>query len=74
MVWHLYSAFSMYVHIQMRFKTLSGGPFDRLLDGAMHNLNVTSRIHRCPQNTMSETRPQHQELHALLFTNSVWVI
>ena len=40
----------------MRFKTLSGGLFGRLLDGEMDNLNVTSRIHRCPQNTMSETR------------------
>ena len=30
------------------------GDFARLLYGAVHNLcNVTSRIHRCPQNRMS---------------------
>ena len=29
---------------------------------------VTSRIHRCPQNRMSDARPQHRELHALLLS------
>ena len=44
------------------------GDFARLLYGSVHNLfNVTSRIHRCPQNRMSDARPQHQELHALMF-------
>ena len=28
---------------------------------------------RCPQNRMGDARPQHRELHALLFMNSVWV-
>ena len=51
------------------------GDFARLLYGAVHNLfNVTSRIHRCPQNRMSDARPQPRELHALLFTNNVWVL
>jgi len=36
-------------------------------------LNLTSRIHRCPQNRMSDAWPQHRELYALLFTHSVWV-
>ena len=36
--------------------------------------NVTSRIHRCPQNKMSDARPQHRELRALHFTNNVWVL
>ena len=58
----------------MRFTTLCGGRFARLLNGAGHNLNRTSRIHRCAQNSMSEARPQHWELHALLLTNSVWVL
>ena len=44
------------------------GDFARLLYGAVHKLfNVT----RCPQNRMSDARPQHQEFHALLFTISV---
>jgi len=35
------------------------GDFARLLYGAAHNLfNVTSRIHRCPQNRMIDARPQ----------------
>ena len=46
------------------------GDFARLLSGAVHNLfNLTSSIHR-----MSDARPQHRELHALLFTISVWVL
>ena len=53
-------------NIQMRFTKLCGD-FARLLYGAVHNLfNVTSRIHRCPQNRMSNARPQHRELHALM--------
>ena len=49
MVLHSYSAFLYgYIHIYL-------GDFARLLYGPSHNLfNVTSRIHRCPQNRMSE--------------------
>ena len=51
------------------------GDFGRLLYGAVHNLfNVTSSIHRCPQNRMIDARPQHRELHPLLFSTSVWVL
>ena len=53
------------------------GDFARLLYGAVHNLfflNVTSRIFRCPQNRMSDAIPQHREIHALLFKNSVRVL
>ena len=49
----------------MRFKHFVGD-FARLLYGAVHNLsNVTSRIHKCPQNRISGARPQHRELIAL---------
>ena len=49
----------------MRFKHFVGD-FARLLYGAVHNLsNVTSRIHKCPQNRISDARPQHRELNAL---------
>ena len=64
----------IYLHIQVPFTTLCGRLFTRLLDGAVHNLNVTSRIHRCPQNRISEAGLQYRELHALIFTNSVWVL
>ena len=51
------------------------GDFAGLLYSAVCNLfNVSSRIHWCPQNRMSDARPQQRELHALLFTNSVWVL
>jgi len=75
MVLHLYSAFSMLIYSNAIYNTL-WGTFARLLYGAVHNpfSNVTSRIHRCPQNRMSDARPQLRELHALLFTNSVWVL
>ena len=49
------------------------GDFARLLYGAVHNLfSVTSRIHRCPQNRMSDGRPQHQELHVLVGVGCVF--
>ena len=55
----------------MRFTTLCGGLLpDCFMAQFTIFFNVTSRIHRCPQNRMSDARPQHQE-HALLFTNSV---
>ena len=51
------------------------GDFAKLLYGAVLNLfNATSRIHRSPQNIMSDAKPQHRELHVLLLTNSVWVL
>ena len=62
----------------MCFTTLCGGLCQTALSGAVHNVffffYVTSRIHRCPQNRMSDATPQHRELHALLFMNSVWVL
>ena len=76
MVIHLYSAFSMWIYSNALYKHFVGD-FTRLLYGTVHNLflvNVTSSIHRCPQNRMSDARPQHRELHALLFTISVWVL
>ena len=58
----------------MRFTNIVGD-FARLLYGAVHNLfDVTSNIHRCPQNRTSDARPQYRELHALLFPTSVWVL
>ena len=70
MVMHLYSAFSMWIYSNALYYTLWG----TLPYGAVHNRsNVSSSNHRCPQNRMSDTRPQHRELHALLFTISVWV-
>ena len=71
MVMHLYSAFSMWINSKCALQHFVGN-FARLLYGAVHNLfYVTSRIHRCPQNRMSDARPQHQERHALLFTKCV---
>ena len=57
-------------------RALSGCGIMVMVYGAVHNLfSATSRIHRCPQNRMSDARPQHREvLNALLFTNSVWVL
>ena len=75
MVMHLYSAFSIYVHIFKYALQHLVGDFARLLYGAVHNLfSATTSIHRCPQNRTSDARPQHRELNALLFTNSVWVL
>ena len=49
MAWYsIYVAHFQCIYIQMRFTTLCGGLFARLLDGAVHNLNQTSRIHRYP--------------------------
>ena len=63
----------MWIYSNALYNTL-WGTFARLLYGTVHNFfNVTSRVHRYPQNRMSDARPQHRELHALLFTNSVWV-
>ena len=40
------------------------GTFARLLYGAVHNLyNLTTRIHRCPQNRMSDARLQHRKVY-----------
>ena len=74
MAMHLYSAFSMWINSKCALQHFVWD-FARLLYGAVHNLfNVTSSIHRCPQNRMSDARPQHRELHALLFSTSVWVL
>ena len=74
-VLHLYSAFSIWILIFKSALQHFVGDFARLLYGAVHNLfNVPSRIQRCRQNRMSDARPQNRELHALLFTNSVWVL
>ena len=74
-VLHLYSAFSVWILIFKSALQHFVGHFARLLCGAVHNLfNVPSRIHRCPQKRMSDARQQHLELHALLFTYSVWVL
>ena len=63
------------INKEMNKSILFVGDFARLLYGAVHNLfNVTSSIHRCPQNRMSDARPQHRELHALLLSISVWVL
>ena len=59
----------------MRFTTLCGGLCQVQLYDAVHNLfNVRSRIHWGPQNKIEFARPQHRDLHGLLFTNSVWVL
>ena len=72
--WYWYSIYIarfLCMYIQMRFTTPCGGLFARLLDGAVHNQNVTRRSHRYhktpEQNRMSEATPQHREPHALLF-------
>ena len=74
-VLHLYGAFSIWILIFKCALQHFVGDFARLLYGAVHNLfNVPIRTQRWPQNGMSDARPQHREVHALLFTNSVWVL
>ena len=72
MVLDLYGAFSMWTYSNALYNTL-WGTFARLLYGAVNNLffYVTSRIHRCPQNRMTDARPQHRELHAHKKTTQV---
>jgi len=72
----IYIAHFLCEYIQMRFTTLCGGLCQTALWCSSQSffLNVTSRIFRCPQNRMSDARPQHRELHALLFLTSVWVL
>ena len=63
MLLHLYSAFSIWIYSNALYNTVED--FSRLLCGSVHNLfTVTSRIHSCPQNRISDARPQHRELHA----------
>ena len=64
MVMHLYRAFSMWIYSNALLQHFVGD-FSRLLYGA---------VHRCTQNGMRDARPQHRELHALLFTNSEQVL
>ena len=71
----IYIAHFLCEYIQMRFTTLCGGLCQTALwRSSQPFFNVTSSIHRCPQNRMSDARPQHRELHALLFSTSVWVL
>ena len=74
MVMHLYSAFSTWIYSNALYNTLWGTLLDCFMAQFTIFFYVTSRIHRCPQNRMSDARPQHRELHALLFTNSVWIL
>ena len=74
MVMHLYSAFSMWIYSNGLYNTLWGTLPDYFMAEFtifFFFFNVTSSIHRCPQNRMSDATPQHQELHALVFTISV---
>ena len=50
----------------MRFTTLWGGLLPDCFMARFPIFNLISRIHRCPQNRMSDARPQHRVLHALL--------
>ena len=67
-VMHLYSAFPMWICSNALYNTLWGTLPDCLMAQFTIFFNVISRIHRCPQNRMSDDRPQNRELHALLFT------
>ena len=70
----IYIAHFLYGYIQMHFTTPCGRLLPDCFMAQLQSFNVTSRIHRCPQNRMSDFRPQHREPHALLFTHSVWVL
>ena len=76
MVLHLYSAFSTWIYSNALYNTLLGTLPDYFMAQFLILFNLTSRIHRCLQNRINESddRPQNRELHALLFTNSVWVL
>ena len=50
----------------MPFTALCGGLFPECFMAQFTIFNLISRIHRCPQNRMSDARPQHLVLHALL--------
>ena len=51
----------------MRFITICGGLLpDCFMAQFTIFFNATRRIHRCPQNRMSDARPQHRELYALI--------
>ena len=53
----------MYIYSNALYNTLLG-TFAGLLDGAVHNLNLTSRIHRCPQNRMGVVK--NLQVHEML--------
>ena len=67
-VLHWYSAFSIWIYSNALYNTLWRTEPDCFMAQFTIFFNVTSRIHRCPQNRMSDVIPQHLELHALLFT------
>ena len=50
----------------MCFTTLCGGLLPDCFMAQFTIFNLISRIHRCPKNRMSDARPQHRVLHALL--------
>ena len=70
---HLYSAFFIWIYSNALYNTFWGTLPDCIMAQLTIFFNLISRIHRCPQNGMSDDRPQHRELHALLFTNTVCV-
>ena len=53
----------MYIYSNALYNTLLG-TFAGLLDGAVQNLNLTSRIHRCPQNGMGVVK--NLQVHEML--------
>ena len=57
----------MWIYSNALYNTLWGTLPDCFMVQFTIFFDVTSRIHRCPQNRMSDARPQHRELHALLF-------
>ena len=71
MVQHLklHSIFSTYgIYIQMCFTTLCGGLLpDFLMAQFTILINLTSRIHRCPQNRMS-IRPNHNTRNSMPYS------
>ena len=68
MVLHLYSAFSRWMYSNALYNTVWGP-----CQTALWRSSVVE-FTGAPQNKVNEARPQHRELHALLFSNSVWVL
>ena len=68
MILHLYSAFSTWIYSNALKNTLWETLPDYFMVQFTIFFNLISRIHRCPQNRMSDDRSQNRELYALLFT------
>ena len=66
MVMHLYSAFSMCIYLNALYNTLWWTLPDCFMAQFTNFFNVTSRIERCPQNRMSDARPQEETWDRLL--------